>query len=370
MKLFQISKLRRLFPKIIALFLLLSSIGYTYLWFKQAHWLEARVHHEITLLQTNQETTLDHEGVKVTGFPWKLEVKIRNPRLTFTRGGSGLFQVDGQLEIESTLFSPQTIVVNGLGKTKFIYAPTSHLAPLMLEVEDFQGSLKIQSKNYLLNALKLYDLHLKMHENRINVEEFSLSALPQKKLIRPSLTSATTVASQKQTLPDSDRYRSFALKIYRMKVNQHSITKLLSLLESLEAIVHLEETFNPLVINPFQEWAKKGGVLEIEKLAFEWGPLNGEGDGTLALDPDLQPLAAFSLKISGLEPLLDQLAHEKIIRKNVALIAKLSLGLLQNQATPRDEAPSHKVALSLQKGDLSIGPLTIVKLPKIEWPSR
>ena len=59
-----------------------------------------------------------------------------------------------------------------------------------------------------------------------------------------------------------------------------------------------------------------------------------------------------------------------MIRKNVSLIARLSLGLLQDKSTSRDEAPRHTIALSLQKGDLSMGPLTLAKLPKLKWPSQ
>ncbi|MBN9343893.1 MAG: hypothetical protein BGO76_00765 [Caedibacter sp. 38-128] len=366
----QSSKLRRLLPRISIISLVLIFAGYTYLWFNQAHWLEERVNHEIALLKSHQETILEHEGVTVTGFPWKLEVKILNPRLASKRWGSGLLQIDGLLEIESTVLSPKTIVVNALGKTKLIYTPAPQLASLMLEFEDFQGIFKIHHKDYLLKTLKFYDLHLKMLKNRVNIEEFSFSALTQEEIIRPPLTRTSMAASQEQILSNSDSSRSFALKIYRMKINDHCATKLPSLLESLETIVHLEETFNLFAANPFQEWTKKGGLLEIEKLAFEWGSLTGEGNGTLAFDHESQPLAAFSTKISGLETFLDQLAQEKIIRRNIATIAKLSLGLFQDKSTPDREPPRHTIALSLQKGDLSIGPLTIAKLPSIKWPSR
>ncbi|AIL13319.1 hypothetical protein IM40_07145 [Candidatus Paracaedimonas acanthamoebae] len=370
MKLSQSSKRHQWLPRISVITLLLISAGYTYLWFNQAHWLEERVNREIALLQTNQKTTLVHEGVKVTGFPWKLEVKIHNPRLASTQWGAMLLQIDGLLEVESTVWSPEIIVVNALGKTKLTYTPAPQFASLMLEFEDFQGSFEIYHKDYLLKTLKLYDLHLKMLKNRVKVKEISLSMPIQGKLIRPSLTSIATATSQEKILSNSDRSRSFALKIYRMKINEDSATKLPSLLESVEATIHLEEAFNPFAVNPFKEWTAKGGFLEIEKLSFEWGSLKGEGDGTFAFDHKSQPLAAFSTKISGLETFLDHLAQEKIIRKNIASMAKLSLGLLQDKSTSYGESPRHTIALSLQKGDLSIGPLTIAKLPKIEWPLR
>ena len=356
MKLSQFSKRRPLLAPISIIILLLLFGGYIYVWFKQARFLEERVHHEINLLKTNQETTFDHEGVKVTGFPWKLEIKIHQPRLTSTHRGSGILQIDGFLEVESAVWSPSTITVNAHGKTKFIYTPKPQQAPLMLEFEDFQGSFKIHPQGYTLKNLQLYDLHLKMLENRVNIEEFTLTALPPEKTILPTLSKTILTASHEQTLPKINRSSSFALKIYRMRINDHTTTKLPSLVKSLDAIVHLEETFNLLAANPFKEWTDSGGAFEIEKFSFDCGSLKGEGNGTLAFDHDSQPLAAFSATFSGLETLLDQLTQAKMIRKNVSLIARLSLGLLQDKSTSRDEAPRHTIALSLQKGDLSMGP--------------
>lgn len=370
MKPSQSSKRHSLLAPISSVILLLFLGGYTYLWFKQARFLEERVHREINLLQANQETTFDHEGVKVTGFPWKLEIKIRKPCLTSTRRGSGILQIDDFLEVESAVWSPRTITVNAHGKTKFIYTPTPQQAPLMLEFEDLQGSFKIHPEGYTLKNIQFYELHLKMLKNRVNIEEFTLTALPPEKTINSTLTKPSLTTSQEQTVPTTNRSSSFALKIYRMKINDHTMTKFPSLVKSLDAIVHLEETFNLLAANPFKEWTDNGGAFEIEKFAFDWGSLKGEGNGTLAFDHDSQPLAAFSATFSGLETFLDQLTQAKIIRKNVSLIAKLSLGLLQDKSASRDETPRHTIALSLQKGDLSMGPLTIAKLPKLKWPQN
>lgn len=360
---------RWLLPLSTILFLFISG-GYTYIWFKQADWLEQRIKHEITLLQASQEMTLDHDGLKVTGFPWKLEISIYKPRLISTQQGATLLQIDGPLEVKSTVWSPRTIVINALGKTKLLYAPAPQFAPLILETNDFQGCFRFHQHSFVLETIKLYDTHLKVLENKINLEEFTLSAFTEGKSHDWPLTDSSTVASQRKEVKNPQKNRSFTLKIKRMKINDYESAKFPSLIESLEVIAHLEETLNLKIKNPLKEWAQKGGFLEIEKFAFEWGSLTGEGDGTFALDHEFQPLAAFSINLSGLETLLDHLARAKIIHKNVASIAKLSLGLLQDKSTPHGESPRHTIALSLQKGDLSIGPLTIAKLPQIEWPLR
>ncbi|OJX10748.1 MAG: hypothetical protein BGO77_02520 [Caedibacter sp. 37-49] len=355
MKLLHNQNRRSLFSWISFLLILTICIAYTYLWFRQAHWLENNIRYKIVQLQQTQNLNLEHESIKITGFPWKLEVKISNPRLTSTKWGSSFFQIDGRLEVEATAWSPRTIVVNTLGKTKFIYAPKEDFAPLMLECEDLQGSFEIRDKDYVFKSLQLYNVDGKLHKTKFKLEEMMVSSLPQ----TSSITSSGTSIAEKQI-----KSSSFSLRLYRLQLTEQQMTKIPSLVELLETTFHLEEEINFSAPKPLEEWTKKGGFLEIEKLSFEWASLKGEGNGTFALDHNLQPLAAFTAKVSGLDAFFDQLAQDKIIRKNVASIVKLSLGLL------KDKSSQHTVALSLQKGDLSVGPITIAKLPKITWPSR
>ncbi len=363
MKILQSSNRRSLVSWISFLFVLSISIAYTYVWFRQAHWLENNIHHKIVHLQQTQDLKLEHESIKITGFPWKIEVKISNPRFTSTKWGSSFFEIDGRLEVEATVWSPKTVVVNALGRTKFIFTPEAELAPLMLECEDLQGNFEIRDKDYIFKSLKLYNIDGKLHKTNFKLEEMMVLSLPQD-LFSSNIFSKTSMAEKQ--LKNS----SFSLRLYRLRLNEQQATRLPSLVELFETTVHLEEEINFAALKPLEEWTKKGGFLEIEKLSLEWGSLKGEGNGTFAFDNNLQPLAAFTAKISGLDSFFDQLAKDKIIRKNVASIVKLSLGLLKDKSSSDSKSSEHTVALSMQKGDLSVGPITIAKLPQIKWPSR
>lgn len=349
------------------LFLFLFGV-YTYIWFKQAEWLEHRIKHEITLLKTTQEITIDHDGLNVTGFPWKLEMRLDNPRLTSTNQEAVSLQIEGILKVKSALWSPKNFRINTRGRTNLLYTPAPHFAPLALKIENFQGSFKFHQNTFTLETLKFFNTQLKILENKINVKELTFSTSPKRKSVDESLIDSSVLPAQKKEVKNSVLNRSFALKISHLEINDYKTPQFPSLIESFEIIAHLEEPLNLRTKNPFKEWAQNGGFLEIEKFSFEWGFLAGKGNGTFALDRELQPLAAFSLNLSGLETFLDHLAQEKIIHKNVASIAKLSLGLLRDKSIA-PEASRHTIALSLQKGDLSMGPLTVAKLPQMKWPS-
>lgn len=51
----------------------------------------------------------------------------------------------------------------------------------------------------------------------------------------------------------------------------------------------------PALADPAR-WAHAGGVLEVSRLAFAWGPLQGDAQGTATLDGAGRPLGAFTLR--------------------------------------------------------------------------
>ena len=116
-------------------------------------------------------------------------------------------------------------------------------------------------------------------------------------------------------------------------------------------------------------WRDDGGTVEIERLALGWGPLSANGDGTLALDEALQPQAALSARISGYAETVDALVRAGTVRPEHAFVAKLALGALAR--TPEGGGPAEiAVPITIQDRQLFVGPVALIRLPRIEWPSR
>ncbi len=114
------------------------------------------------------------------------------------------------------------------------------------------------------------------------------------------------------------------------------------------------------------KWRDRGGTLEVRELAIYHGPLEMDGDGTGALDAELQPIGAFSVRIRGFMEALDRLEDSGLIEPRPAALTKSVLDVL---ARSQGDGAEIKVPLSLQDGKFFVGPLAVAKMPIIRWPS-
>ena len=109
-------------------------------------------------------------------------------------------------------------------------------------------------------------------------------------------------------------------------------------------------------------WSTGGGTVEFERLNLEWGTIEIAAEGTLTLDGDLRPEAAFSAEIAGYGGLLDLLAESGGMKPRDASFAKTFLNLMAKTTSGRRVI---KVALTAQNGTLYVGPLPLIKLAPV-----
>ncbi len=132
---------------------------------------------------------------------------------------------------------------------------------------------------------------------------------------------------------------------------------------TLEATV-LGPLAGRLGIDDIVKWRDGGGTVEIETLLIHWGPLNFRATGTLALDQDLQPLLAMTATITGFNETIDALTKARAIKARDANTAKMLLSLLARR--PEGSGPAElKVPLTVQDGKLYVGPVALMKVPRL-----
>lgn len=113
-------------------------------------------------------------------------------------------------------------------------------------------------------------------------------------------------------------------------------------------------------------WRSGGGTLEVRRVLLDWPPLSIDADGTMALDDGLQPIAAFSTRITGFNDALNGLETRGIIPRGKGTSAQLVLNLLA-KTPPGGDKPELQVPLSIQDQKLSVGPFGIMDVPTVRW---
>lgn len=113
------------------------------------------------------------------------------------------------------------------------------------------------------------------------------------------------------------------------------------------------------------QWAREGGTVEISRFALAQAPLAIEGEGTLALDHNLQLLGALTIRARGLPETIDLLAANGMIDAGPARTGRL---MAEGLAKPDDQGvKTVNVSLTLQEGYVWLGPIKLIPLPALVW---
>ena len=128
---------------------------------------------------------------------------------------------------------------------------------------------------------------------------------------------------------------------------------------------HLSRPVPPGVVpaERARAWRDAGGQVELSRVSLRWGPLDATGQGTLALDAQLQPRAEASIEATGLPATLDALARSGAIAPTAASAAKAVLAIL---AAPAPGAPV-RVPVQLADGILTVARFPLVRFPPLAW---
>jgi len=111
-------------------------------------------------------------------------------------------------------------------------------------------------------------------------------------------------------------------------------------------------------------WREAGGTVNLNALSLQWGQLGLSGNGTLALDKDMQPEGAFTAHLTGYEQAIDSLAAAGWIKLSAASIAKLALGIASHPGP--DGKLSVDTPLTIQNRRISAGAIKLGQVPELK----
>jgi hypothetical protein len=110
-------------------------------------------------------------------------------------------------------------------------------------------------------------------------------------------------------------------------------------------------------------WRDAGGTVNLNALTLQWGQLTLSGNGTLALDKEMQPEGAFTAHLTGYEQAIDSLAAAGWMKLSAASIAKLALGIASHPGP--DGKPSVDTPLTIQNRRISAGAIKLGQVPEL-----
>ncbi|MGB0629305.1 MAG: DUF2125 domain-containing protein [Alphaproteobacteria bacterium] len=108
-------------------------------------------------------------------------------------------------------------------------------------------------------------------------------------------------------------------------------------------------------------WRDAGGALEVLAFALDWESLSLRGDGTFALDENLQPQGAMTAEIDGVDKTSDALIAAGVIDARTAFAAKVA-----NRALSFGGGPA-RLPVSIQRQRLYLGPVPLFRLKPVRW---
>lgn len=104
------------------------------------------------------------------------------------------------------------------------------------------------------------------------------------------------------------------------------------------------------------EWRDGGGSIEVREIALIWEDLNLRGEGTLALDSEMRPIAAFALDAVGVPQTARRFQDAGLIDERTRRYIELGTGLL---SLGQSQSASIRVPVSAQDGIIYLGPVAV-----------
>ena len=320
---------------------------YTYAWFLGANKLETALLDQVKILE-EKGYNIAYGDLQVTGFPLGIHLEVEGAVLEAPAPIAASLSIVGTLHGHASFMDPTHVTFKAeqgvevttslLGdghNTVLKSAALRATMPLPNPLKDFKLTFYHPHIGAIDVTADTLTLGLKLHENdrALDIYAFEMTQIdPGKKLV--------------DGFPQHiDHIRGELSLAGRMRLDL-----------PLDQVV--------------TQWYESSGSADIALLSIKWGELQVDTNGTLSLDESLQPLAAFSAEIYGLDEILNKLESLGYIHQNLLPLLKTSLSFLRESKKGSEKTSKtlyHKIGVTLQDSDVLIGSIPILKLPAINW---
>lgn len=327
---------------LILLILLLLVGGYTAGWFYLGHQLEGRVEKLVTDWR-QKGWDVEYQEMRLTGFPFALTLVLKRPELSY----KGILKtwVEGEMRFGAALWRPTQIKSWSAGK--------HHITLSLLE----DDVIVAQGEGFSASFFTLIQGTFQFSYDQLE--------LRNSQNLLATLGGLEVNAQHREQAEVQDSFLNVQVSLQDLTLPALSAFPFGDTLQQLQLSTSLSGDIEGETLRDrINSWYESDGTLEVAQLKLHWGPLEMVADGTTAVDENLQPMAAFSARVGGLDETLDAFVKAGWVEKKVARLVRLGLGFL---AESDASSTRHQLPLTVQAGRLFIGPVSIAKVPRVSW---
>lgn len=337
--------------------------GYTAYWFTLAtateegiaDWQEAAGAEGIVLR---------HRGVTVGGYPFRLEVVLEAPTLSFAEADGVTTLSAPQAQAVTQPWQPDHVLARSEGPLHIDWAPNGAAPLVTATANEAEASLYLGERGQVVRGA--LDLHAIAGEGPAGAFAAARAQVHLRRAPHPPPATGKVDADDGAP-PDGGILPVYdaALQIDLLRLPEGAAPpELGSEIETLDLFATLRGDWPPgPAPQALAAWRDAGGVVDVTDLKLAWGPATLASEGSLTVDEALRPLGAFTVRLGGYETLLDLAAKARRVDGTQIALLKLLLGSMAK--TDAQGRSTVQFPVSAQDGRLFFGPIGLFSLPPI-----
>jgi hypothetical protein len=336
---------------------------YTIAWFVSAHLLQGEVESWLTARRADG-FTIRTGTLASAGFPFRVAVRVPDLDLAAPpQKGKWTWQTAAvEVSASPAHLSHLTLDLSG---THIISGPWLESPPLRFTTEKGRLAVDLDGNGQVTAT----QLNIENGDGSWNTDHSRLHV--NMAAVRLSLNPPTETPAAPASGPVTG---SMPVVSARLEVNIDTLTLPgalpAPLSTTLKGIAFTADVVGPMGSGTLPKildaWQSAGGAINLKAFTLDWAPLAIAGEGSIALDQDLQPLGAFTTRVRGFAAGIDIMVEQHRMDRKEATLAKGVLGMMSKPSTGGETEIS--VPLTVQDRMLSAGPLKLFEIPRVNWP--
>ena len=317
--------------------------------------------------QIKNDIKVNWERISIDGYPININVEINKPHIVAKNFNSQIIWNPTFITLNFSPIKPRVIKYysSGLHALNIVYGTTKWSSKIILETLKGEILLKPQKQFREKVHGEFTNLRFKMPhwEKALEIQQGKFdSTVKTRAFINPK-----SLHPYKNSF--SLNLSAQNIKITNNLPSENTKKRLGNTLEKLSFELAFNGYLDTQAIDNKKliRWRNAGGSLDVNSIFLKWGSIQIYANGTLALDENLQPIGTFVTQIISADKLVNGLIKSGALSKNNSILIQMALAALTRESN-ENKNKIIEIPITLHNSKISIGPISLLKLPIIIWP--